>query len=663
MNILDVVLFDELSAGEQEAAASPYLQPSTPFAGMRWLFTANNGRVMKKSSHNTSLGSLKQALLGRVLLRRGSSERNSAGANPANERHSSSAAGGGIFATALLRSGESVPLDEDTWTALVVREGGREDGAVAVTALAPAGGHPGIETSRRGGATPQRFTCEYSAKLDTRRTGLVRAHRDASTDFAVTTKPIEASMATYVLVGRGVLRDVDGQQNEPQQAGGEAVEPANSATANLLDERLLSRAKTTNREVEAKLRAVVRWVQETRGVYVLSMAATFTVVQSSGGNSDRNPGVWLEQALHVRMVPRNGSAPALAPAPAPTHAPIAEPPRIVPIDRQDPVAACAGEKHSCQEGNGNGNPCQPSAEASAADIVPVGRTMTASATAPSASHVSGTAPAPQLPPLPNTTAPVSVDELPQTEARLKSTTEMLSAAADAVLSTSQSSEATSQQVRPLRAADGAVVGAAQLHRDSAGEPGGNWRRPLAATTTRVKCSGDFCAYCCGSGGEGPESPEGSPPKDALLEENASSNEASVEAGSGEGKVEAGVDWTDIGMSDDKSGAALLEVRNKRQELPLPGDGERGKDKETLFSLTFKSVGLARVEAKQGQDAHRGEDLRRCWREGGCRVAGGLEELSPALIYREVIRVSVFSSRIAGRKKSVGSTFGPPSKVH
>ncbi|CBJ26157.1 hypothetical protein Esi_0021_0147 [Ectocarpus siliculosus] len=55
----------------------------------------------------------------------------------------------------------------------------------------------------------------------------------------------------------------------------------------------------------------------------------------------------------------------------------------------------------------------------------------------------------------------------------------------------------------------------------------------------------------------------------------------------------------------------------------------------LFPLTFKSVGLARAEAKQGLDVYWGEALRRCWREGNGRGARSLEELSPALVYREV----------------------------
>lgn len=668
MDILDVVLFDELSAGEQEAAASPSLA-STSVDGMRWLFTAKNGRVMKKSSHNTSLGALKQALLGRVCLRRGSSAGKSRGANPTNKRHSSSGTGGCVFATALLGSGESVPLDEDAWTALVVREGGREGGAVAVTALAPVGGDPGIEASRRGEPTPQRFTCEYRVKLENSTALTARANSVAATDFAVTAKPIEASMATYVLVARGLLRDVDRQKDEPQHDQDEADETATAATATVLGERLLSRAKNTNREVEAKLRAVVQWVQETKSVYVLSMAATFTVVPSSD-NSAGKPGVWLEQALHVRMVPKNGSAPA--PAPAPVQAPIAEPPGIAPVDRQDPIPACAGAKHPCQEGNCM--LCQPSTENYAEDIAPIRRTMAASVTAPSASEVGSTAPPPQppqLPPLPVTAAPASTAELPGTEAQLKSTTEMLSAAADAVLSASQTFETPTNQIRTLQAAGGAVAGAVQLQQGGIGDARGNRRRPLATTTyrqrggrstvdarpdatvpfastasglpsARVKCSGDFCT-CYFTRGEGPRSPEGPPPKDALLEENTSRVDPDSEAGNSGGKPAEGVDWTDVGMSDDKSGAALLEVEIKRQDLPLPGDSsEPGKDREImLFSLTFKSVGLARLEAKQGRDAFWGEELRRYWREGSRRTAGGLEELSPALIYQEVRRVSVY----------------------
>lgn len=659
MDILDVVLFDELSAGEQESATSSSLA-STSFAGMRWLFTAKNGRVMKKSTHNTNLGALKQALLARAILRRASS----AGEN---RRHSSSATGGGAFATALLGSGESVPLDEDAWTALVVLEGGREGGAVAVTALAPAGGDRDMEAPRRGGPTLQRFACEYRVKLDNRSTALARADPVAATDFAVTAKPIEASMATYVLVTRGLLRDENGREKEPQNdqakqtPRGEAGEMATSATAALVDERLLSRAKTTNLEIEAKLRAVVQWVQEARSVYVLSMAATFTVVPSSGKSAGK-PGVWLEQALHVRMVPKNGSAPAPAPAPA---APIAEPPGITPIDRQDPVPVCSGAKLSGHEGNGT--LCQPSTANSAEDIVPTA--------VPSASDVGGAVTPPQSPPLPSlpmTRASAFVDKLSGTKVQLESTTEMLSAAADAVLSAGKNFQASTAQTRPLQAADGVIVDAAQLQQGSVGDARGNRQRPLAANTyrqrgrhstadarsdamaacplpfastagvlprARVKCSGDFCAYCR-SGGEEPESPagsppKGSPPKEAPLGENISRVGASSEAGNRKGKAAAGVDWTDISMSGDKSGAALLEVGKKRRDLPSPVDSEPGKGKEMLFSLTFKSIGLARVEAKQGRDAYWGEDLRRCWREGSCRAVGSLEELSPALIYQQV----------------------------
>ena len=649
IDVLDVVLFDEVSAGEREAAASSpslSIESSTPpCPGMRWLFTAKNGQIMKKSSHNTSLGALKQALLDRALLRRGSSEGKSISAYPTNGPHSSnsSVAGGCVFATALLRSGESVPLNEDSWTALVVREGGREGGAVAVIALAPTGGGQGVETSRRGGATPQRFTCEYRAKLNNRRTPLARAKSVAATGLAVTEKPIEASMATYVLVARGLLRDADGQQSEPRHdqdeekhhARGEAIETGTSATAIVLDERLLSRAKATNREVEATLRAVVQWVQDTRGVYVLSMAATFIVVPPSG-NSAGKPQVWLEQALQVRMVHKNGTAPA------PMHAPIAEPPRVGSVDRQDPVAACHGEKFSEQEEGGTA--CRPSTEGSDNAIVRVGTTKTTSAPpAPSASDAGGTATSlqrPPLPPLPMTTASASADHLPGAGAQLKSTAEMLSAVADAVLSASQSPGTTAMQAQPLRSTDGAIVDAAQLQQDTVGGARGNWRRPLAAATVRVKCSGDFCAYY-GGGGEGPGPPERLPPKDTLLQDSTGTAvDSNREAASRDGKVEAGVDWTDVGMSDGKSGAALLEVRNKRQGPPLPGDTEPDKDSRgMLFSLMFKSVGLARVEAKQGRDAYWGEDLRRCWRESGCRAAGGLEELSPALIYQEVRLVS------------------------
>ncbi|CAM9378085.1 unnamed protein product, partial [Ascophyllum nodosum] len=55
VDILDVALFD--GGGNPEAI--PTLS--------RWIFTAKDGRVMKKTTSNTSVGALKQALLGRAL--------------------------------------------------------------------------------------------------------------------------------------------------------------------------------------------------------------------------------------------------------------------------------------------------------------------------------------------------------------------------------------------------------------------------------------------------------------------------------------------------------------------------------------------------------------------------------------------------------------------
>lgn len=632
IDILDVALFDENSAGdkEDEASSSAASTTTTPAGtSMRWLFTAKDGRVMKKSSHNTNLGALKQAFLDRVLVRRESS---------AAERRSSRIAGtnipagGGVFATALLGSGESVPLDEDTWTAVVVKNGGRNDGAVAVAALAPATDDAVLETSRRGGSTPQRFTCEYTVKPGSSSTTVGKGGKST----------------TYVLVSPGLLRDANGQQ-EKRGVAGDGAEGAAAATAmttTLPGERLVSRVKATNREVEARLGRIVQWVQEVRNVHVLCMAAIFTMVPFSGSTTGK-PGVWLEQVLHVRMIPKDEPASSSL-APITESRRIASPSIQTPPDSnpgserdhlaKDEKATLVPEDGTARQFSQQGSdlyhqPTSPSGAVHAhqhTDVDVVKSTeknmVTADLTIPASFDTDSTAPTPPPPPLPTTMTSSELAYRPGKETQPKSTRQLLSAAANAVISAGRTSATATESILPA-ACD--------------------------------KCSGDFCSYRHGGRGGSP-SPEHSAPKRVHVQRSrCSSNssefddregttaEAATTATSADG--EAQVDWTDVGMSDGKNGAALLEFKNKQQGLPSADNHEPGREEEeTLFSLTFKSVGLARSEAKRGQDSYWGEELRRCWREGSRGVASGLQELSPTLPYREVRWVWLSGSGIVRR---------------
>lgn len=667
MNIVDVALLEDGAA-----AASP-----TP-TGMRWLFTAKDGRVMKKSSHNSNLGALKQAFLSRVLLRRGSSSAADAARATDNGKDSrsrggggsSSLATGGAFATALLSSGESVPLDEAGWATLIVQESGRGKGAVAVTALTPPGGDPVTENSRRGGPTQQKYFCEYKAKShssSSTKSGASVATGDLS---RASTKPIQAALTTYVLVSRGLLRDspeVIEESRQEHEGEKNKLNASRAATAPS-EERLVSRVKAINREVESKLRRVVQWVQEVRRVHVLSIAATFIVVPSSDRGAGTS-GVWLEQALHARIVPKNGEAPIARGAKE--SAPYAEPRGMVPPSTQlSPGRASSmltSEKSQpgptprvpTQQNQDRGSAAREAPLTEATSDPPKETFSMADTTAHAASESRSTAsPAP----LPFATTSSSAGPL---GAKMqKSTAEMLSAAADAVLLSANPPSATTTTaalpleiasqhrhlgdggrggVKPSLAATVAPVG----HRDgrrsllvsteseeavaAAPAPASSYARQL-----RERCSGDFCAYRNYSGGARPGPSERRPPETSALESSEGGR-----VGGGESSA-AEVNWTSIGVSDDRrSGAALLEFTDKQQQQQLTSSPRASSErdprtgKETLFSLTFKSVGLARVEAKQGLDVNWGEALRRCWREGNGRGVRGLEELSPALIYREV----------------------------
>lgn len=613
MDILDVALFDDNPCGDKEETTSSSAIPiTTTPTGIRWLFTAKDGRVMKKSSYNTNLGALKQAFLDRVLHRRGSS---------AAERRDSriaathGPAGGGIFATALLDSGESVPLDEDAWAVYVVKEGRRHAGAVAVTALAPATSDPVIEPSSRGRSTPQRFTCEYKA---------------VKPDSSSTARGKGGKSTTYVLVSPGLLHgtNANGQQGEDRGTAGGVEEGAATATAvmtTLPDERLVSNVKATNREIEARLGRIVQWVQEVRKVHVLSMAATFTVTPSSKSTAGK-PGVWLEQTLHVSMVPTDKKASALTAAAAKvlSLAPIVEPHRIPPTrtqpqpgSKEEHLVKDETAQQRFQQGSSPGavqtrqhTECGSPTSSSAEDVAvakPTDDMVPAGMMAPAAFGIGSTAPTSPSPSLPTTATLSDTAYQRGTETQLKSTAQLLSAAADAVLSAGQTSAILTESVLP---------------------------------TVRHKCGGDFCCYRYGGRG-GPGSPEHSTRnKENTGGSRCSSNSNSTfDSREGTAAAAAGraeVDWTDIGMSNGENGAALLEFQNKQKGLPSRENHvpER-EEEETLLSLTMKSVGLARAEAKRGQNTYWGEELRGCWREGSRRVASGLRESSPALMYREV----------------------------
>lgn len=673
MNIIDVALLEDGAA-----AASP-----TP-AGIRWLFTAKDGRVMKKSSHNSNLGALKQAFLSRVLLRRGCScaanaaraTDNGGDSRSRGDGGSSNSATGRVFATALLSSGESVPLDEAGWAALIVQESGRGKGAVAVTSLTPPGGDPATENSRRGGPTQQRYFCEYKAKpysSSSSKSGTNVATGDLS---RASTKPIQAVLTTYVLVSRGLLRDspeaIEDESRQHHEGDMNKLNASRAATA-LSDERLVSRVKAINREVEAKLRRVVQWVQEVRRVHVLSIAATFIVVPSSDRGAGTS-GVWLEHALHARIVSKNGEASIALGATEP--APYADPRGMIRPSTQLPPgtgrASLILTSENSQPGptplvpthqnQGRGSAAREAPLTEAASSPPEETLSVADTTVPAASESrSPASPAP----LQSATTPSSAGPL-GAKVRQQSTAEMLSAAADAVLlSADPPSATTTTAALPLE------VASQQRHLGDSGRGGvkhsiastaapgrySDGRRSLligteseeavAATAAsassyarplRERCPGDFCAYRNCNGGIRPGPSERPPPEASAPESREGGRVGVAESPAAE------VNWTSIGVSDDRrNGATLLKFTDKQQQQQqltssprASSEGDPRTGKEMLLSLTFKSVGLARTEAKQGLDVYWGEALRRCWREGNGRGARSLEELSPALVYREVI---------------------------
>lgn len=530
MSILDVALFKK--QGDKTL-------PSTSPTVARWLFTAKNGRVMKKTGNKANLGALKQALLGKVL--RGASE---------DDEDSE----GLVFAMALLSSGQIVPLNEDAWGALMVNAG-RQDDVTAIIALVP-GDPEGVCCGAR-----QRFTCKYKAAYD--------STRNVEVD-GISSVPIKPSMKTYVLVSPCLLRETHGN-NEPRDQGKERLRRGKSD----LDGRLVSRVKAVNQEVEANLCRIVQWVQEVRTVRVQSMTAIFTVLLSVGIGTPR---VWLERVLDVQVVPKGGTTAA---------APTAGPECLTPIQvdpehhsRENDMADMSmrnGGKGAKERDRLTGSTSQPSN-----DIVRYRQTNNvkniqdkATATLP-IEEIVGMIP-------PASTSGIALTLVTASSAgslgqEMLSTEEMLSTAANGAALLCEREEGGSG----VQVNDGRREGIL-----------------LAA-----KCVGDFCTC--------QEPSELQQPRQKQKEITKLFKE----------KV---LDWTDVEVSGGKEG--LLELAKQRILL-------ENREGDMLFSLTYKSVCMARIEANRGGHLFWGDHVRKCWQGGNHRLSD-LEELRPVELYREV----------------------------
>lgn len=597
MDILDVALFDE---PEGVAAA----ETATTRTIARWLFTAKDGRIMKKSANNASVGALKQALLGRVLRGAMDGDRGSAGR---------------IFATALLTSGESVPLDEDAWASLIVGGGSGRDRVAAVTALFP--GDP-LE-SRRG--SRQRIACEYRTKGDST---VVPARTGSS--FAV---PMHASTTTWIVVSPGLLREAE-EAPKPQDQDQNLEKNALAGGGASSSGRLVSRVKSTNREVEAKLRGIVHWIQEVRRVHVLSMTAMFTVLPALGAGA---PGVWLEQALDVRVVPQEAKVVA---------APIAGHHKIPPMEPHFQDYAGGGQHSTAKLGPSGGgtdteragssvNESQQSSETGVKTQKESERSEMARVETEMATQMKWSASVASCTPFSGKSSPTLV----ATSSAGSPTLENSIPTAD-LISTAVTASASVAATAAAAAAPNALFLVEDERTKSEQPQGGggsvphrgtsaDLEFPLTATAdvrrqrgrslvgatvslhghhARKKCAGDFCAF---------EAPSELPAQAQKREKSGGDGKA------GGGGVE--LDWTSI--SAPKDGSALLEFSRPGSPAGLANQGGS-------FSLTFKSIGLARMEAERGQDGHWGEPLRKCWHDGvGRRTA--LEGLGPAEMYQEV----------------------------
>lgn len=436
MNILDAATFDDKRNTDIATTLS------------RWIFTAKDGRVVKKSSINTSVGALKQVLLGRVLR------------SIPNDGRGSRVAGntpGQVFANALLKSGKSVQLDEEAWASLIVRGGLQGGGIAAVTAMVPNNDSMGL---RRG--SRQRVICEYRVAVD---------HSDANNVDHSSAKPLHAYIQTYVVVSSSLLRQTNGQNQVCSKNDDSMADKA------YVGGRLLSKSKPMNREVGAKMGRIVHWVQEVRRVYVLAMTATFIVLPSDGNSS---PMAWLERALDIRIVPKKSSSELRAP-----------------IAGTSPIPP----KHSCQ-GPGDRKPresrCeinigQPDiSEDATSDSLgetssrqwydpPSDNTSKTKSALANALDGAGTPHAPSDPYI-RRSKPDKLGSSSATSSEVKSTTKILSAATDTTPSTPETMEESQLQ------GSGNTV---QPHHH---RPSPTALSPHCHHPERGNCVGDFCAY-------------------------------------------------------------------------------------------------------------------------------------------------------------------------
>lgn len=550
VDILDAAIFDEPG-------------PSAIPAIRRWLFTAKDGRVRKKAASNTSIGAVKQAFLGRTL--NGGSKRDARASRDT----------GRVFATALMSSGESVRLDEDTWAALVI--GGRgQDRIAAVTALTSGD----WEKEHRGGR--QQFSCEYKINND-----MATAQRL----WSFSALPMQGSMVTHVLVSSGLLRDdvtSDDKGNRRQE---------------ILNGRMMSRIKATSDEVEAKLRCIVRRVQDVRKVHVLSMTALFTVLPPLEAG---RPRVWLERAEHVRVL-RNDVA---------VHPPSVE-------DRLDsslPPRAC---KNSHEPGpigdviSESTVQCSPSPSQSCQES---GRDLSGDATHDPKTTQAGKAEVRQLQrraiiAIPIISTPASTDSIaPSGRSPISlshTTAELLSAAADAALATR---DVATSRVENHEGGDGIRRSDTEGNEcSSVKDRMQNRQRHGLITdscapndaTPFATCAGEFCAYPV----ESSEFTERKKTFDAITAE--------------EGKAQP--TWAGVCIST--KGHALLKVGREPSSL------YRDK-KQVSHRLVSKSIVIARAEAESGFTASWPEDIWKSWRRGYYR-ADSSKGISPVTTCEEV----------------------------
>ena len=557
VDILDVALFD--GGGNPEAI--PTLS--------RWIFTAKDGRVMKKTTSNTSVGALKQALLGRAL--HGEPEGRSDLTITENARAT-------IFATALSSSGESVPLDEGSWTSLVV--GGRwEKGSVAaVIALEPSTSGP---MKLRQGSL-QRVICEHRVKKDCTTT------EEMGRGLA---NPLHSSMTTYVPVSSELLGQTGGQDQPPERRKCSVTARTNA------EGRLVSKGKATNDAVETKMHYIVQWVQEVRRVCVLSMTAAFVVLPSGGKDL---PGVWLERALDISVVPKYTASKITAPIAGSNLTP-----RF-----QDFQEARGRHVRGSRFSSGAGQSGEPGSNVSRTEgaISPQGLEDVANVVFQTESALVG---ASETAEGTRTLSESSIcrstlndsAENSSTSSEMQSMKAMLSTAGDALPPIYEI--VVSQAHESPRDVDVSSFSIATV--SCCGQPGRSTTNSDVACVTykRLSCAGDFCAF--------------RRPLQSPLPANVA--EGDYKAG-----VVAQLDWTDVGVSNESG--TLLEI--SEQTTPRVSD----RKNNGMFSITFKSVGLARMEAKERHDFHWDESLREYWRENGGKAVG-LRVPGTASAYGEV----------------------------